>query len=115
MVFLAGTIFDNVDYLTSNIMLPLGGLLIVIFAGGRYFAWFPLRGLVSDDFSELVWYQQVLDYLWHIALPVLSLLLGGGSRIAELIATGDGGVVVAVAGLAMQLAGSVAVWWMARA
>lgn len=50
-----------------------------------------------------------------IALPVLSLLLGGGSRIAELISTGGGGVVVAVAGLAMQVIGSVAVWWMARA
>lgn len=50
-----------------------------------------------------------------VALPVLSLLLGGGSRIAQLMAAGSGGMVVAVAGLAMQLIGSMAVWWMARA
>ncbi len=42
--FLAGTIFDNVDYLTSNIMLPLGGLLIVVFAG-----WVMCRNSTSDE------------------------------------------------------------------
>jgi len=59
-------------------------LLIVVFAGGRYFAWFPLRGLVSDDFAELAWYQQVLDYLWHIALPVFSLVIGGFAGLTML-------------------------------
>jgi NSS family neurotransmitter:Na+ symporter len=44
VTFLAGTIFDNVDYLTSNIMLPLGGLLIVIFAG-----WVMCRNSTSDE------------------------------------------------------------------
>jgi NSS family neurotransmitter:Na+ symporter len=42
--FLAGTIFDNVDYLTSNIMLPLGGLLITVFAG-----WVMCRNSTSDE------------------------------------------------------------------
>ena len=51
-------------------------LLIIIFAGGRYLDWFPLRGLVSHDFDQLSWWEQVLDYLWHMALPVLSLVIG---------------------------------------
>ena len=51
--FLAGTIFDNVDYLTSNIMLPLGGLLIVIFAG-----WVMCRNSTSDELgSSGTWYR----------------------------------------------------------
>src|SRR5918912_2705619 len=44
-------------------------LLIVLFAGGRYFAWFPLRGLVSDGWALMPWWQQILDYFWHIPLP----------------------------------------------
>ena len=52
-------------------------LLIVLFAGGRYFDWFPLRGLVSDNWSELGPFRQVVDYFWHIALPVLSMVIGG--------------------------------------
>jgi len=51
-------------------------LLIVLFAGGTFFDWFPLRGLVSDNFSELPWWQKVLDYFWHITLPIISMALG---------------------------------------
>ncbi|TPW32328.1 microcin C ABC transporter permease YejB [Martelella alba] len=50
-----------------------GILLIVLFAGGSFFDWFPLRGLVSDDFASLSWWQKILDYLWHITLPVIAL------------------------------------------
>ncbi|HYD48460.1 MAG TPA: microcin C ABC transporter permease YejB [Terriglobales bacterium] len=52
-------------------------LLIVLFAGGRYFSWFPLRGLYSDNWAALTTVQQVLDYFWHLALPVLSMVIGG--------------------------------------
>ena len=52
-------------------------LLIVLFAGGRYFDWFPLRGLVSDNWSELSTLAKVGDYFWHITLPVLSMVIGG--------------------------------------
>jgi microcin C transport system permease protein len=52
-------------------------LLIVLFAGGSYLQWFPLRGLVSDDWSQLSAWRQVTDYLWHITLPVLSMVIGG--------------------------------------
>ncbi|APG83007.1 inner membrane ABC transporter permease protein YejB [Sinorhizobium americanum CCGM7] len=50
-------------------------LLIVIFAGGSFLDWFPLRGLVSDNFHELPWYQKILDYFWHMTLPLITLLL----------------------------------------
>jgi microcin C transport system permease protein len=51
-------------------------LLIVLFAGGSFLDIFPLRGLTSDNFATLPWWQQILDYLWHITLPVLSMALG---------------------------------------
>ena len=58
--------------------------LIVLFAGGRYFDWFPLRGLVSDGWSSLPWWRQVLDYLWHLALPVTALVVGGFAGLTML-------------------------------
>ena len=59
-------------------------LLIVLFAGGRYFDWFPLRGLVSDNWSELATWHKVTDYLWHITLPVLSLVIAGFAGLTML-------------------------------
>ncbi|MGP1449919.1 MAG: microcin C ABC transporter permease YejB [Wolinella sp.] len=59
-------------------------LLIVLFAGGSYFSLFPLRGLVSDGFSELPFFEKILDYLWHIALPVASLTIGGFASLTLL-------------------------------
>ncbi|MBP2300045.1 microcin C ABC transporter permease YejB [Azospirillum picis] len=59
-------------------------LLIVVFAGGRYLDWFPLRGLVSDNWSSLPWYKQILDYFWHMALPVLSMVIGGFAGLTML-------------------------------
>ena len=47
-------------------------LLLVLFAGGSYFRWFPLRGLTSDNFDQLSLMGKILDYLWHITLPVLA-------------------------------------------
>jgi microcin C transport system permease protein len=52
-----------------------GILLIVVFAGGSFFDWFPLRGLVSDNFADLSWWQKILDYFWHLVLPLISLSL----------------------------------------
>ena len=50
-------------------------LLIILFAGGSFFDWFPLRGLVSERWSELPWWQKILDYFWHLTLPILSMAL----------------------------------------
>jgi microcin C transport system permease protein len=59
-------------------------LLIVMFAGGRYFAWFPLRGLVSDGWASLPWWQLVLDYLWHMVLPITAMVIGGFATLTML-------------------------------
>ena len=47
-------------------------LLLVVFAGGSYFRWFPLRGLTSDNWEDLSLLGKVADYFWHITLPVLA-------------------------------------------
>ncbi|MCE8440355.1 microcin C ABC transporter permease YejB [Rhodovulum sulfidophilum] len=47
-------------------------LLLVLFAGGSYLQWFPLRGLVSENWAELSWPAKILDYFWHITLPVVA-------------------------------------------
>lgn len=52
-------------------------LLVVLFAGGHYLQWFPLRGLTSADAGQLSWAARLLDYGWHLCLPVLSLVIGG--------------------------------------
>ncbi len=47
-------------------------LLLVLFAGGSYYQIFPLRGLTSDNFDQLSTWGKVVDYFWHITLPVLA-------------------------------------------
>ena len=59
-------------------------LLIVLFSGGSYFSWFPLRGLVSDNFSTLPWWQQFLDYFWHLVLPITAILIGSFASLTML-------------------------------
>jgi microcin C transport system permease protein len=59
-------------------------LLIIVFAGGRFLDWFPLRGLTSPGWEDLAWYRQIIDYLWHIALPVLALVIGGFAGLTML-------------------------------
>ncbi|MCW2249106.1 microcin C transport system permease protein [Azospirillum fermentarium] len=59
-------------------------LLIVVFAGGRYLDWFPLRGLVSEGWADMPWWRQILDYLWHMALPVMAMVIGGFAGLTML-------------------------------
>src|SRR6516225_699329 len=58
--------------------------LIVIFAGGSFLDWFPLRGLVSDNFAQLSWPQRILDYFWHLALPVTAMVLSSLATVTFL-------------------------------
>lgn len=50
-------------------------LLMVLFAGGSFFDWFPLRGLVSENWHELSWPERILDYFWHLTLPLTAMVL----------------------------------------
>jgi microcin C transport system permease protein len=59
-------------------------LLMVVFAGGSYLQWFPLRGLTSDGWENFPWYQQITDYLWHIVLPVTAQLIGAFATLTLL-------------------------------
>jgi microcin C transport system permease protein len=54
----------------------LGVLLIVFFAGGSFLDWFPLRGLISDNWLELSWPARIRDYLWHLVLPLTCFSIG---------------------------------------
>ncbi|MBT5049620.1 MAG: microcin C ABC transporter permease YejB [Rhodospirillaceae bacterium] len=54
----------------------LAVLLVVMFSGGSFLDWFPLRGLTSENWDQLSWPMKVLDYLWHMVLPLTALLLG---------------------------------------
>jgi microcin C transport system permease protein len=62
----------------------LGVLLIVLFAGGTFLDWFPLRGLVSDNWSELSWPGRIADYLWHMVLPLSCLMIGSFAIMTQL-------------------------------
>ena len=59
-------------------------LLIVLFAGGSYLQWFPLRGIVSDDWSSFSLAHKIADYFWHVTLPVVSLLIGSFASLTML-------------------------------
>jgi microcin C transport system permease protein len=72
------------DVLSSSVILVgyaipgfvLAIVLIVLFGGGSFWNIFPLRGLVSDNFAELSLMEKVMDYLWHMVLPVISSTVG---------------------------------------
>jgi microcin C transport system permease protein len=59
-------------------------LLIIVFAGGSFFSWFPLRGLTSENWDQLSLGGKILDYFWHLALPITSMVLGAFATMALL-------------------------------
>ncbi|MCB1721400.1 MAG: ABC transporter permease subunit, partial [Alphaproteobacteria bacterium] len=59
-------------------------LLIVVFAGGRYFDLFPLRGLVSDGWEEMSFIELALDYMWHMVLPIAAMVISGFASLTLL-------------------------------
>jgi microcin C transport system permease protein len=84
-----GTRFDvttssliTVGYAVPNFLFAL--LLIIVFAGGRYFSWFPLRGLVSVYWHELSLWGKILDYLWHMVLPIVAMVISGFATLTLL-------------------------------
>ena len=77
-----GMVFDKatslllaVSYAIPSFVFAI--VLIVLFAGGSYWQWFPLQGLLSENFAELSLWGKLKDYVWHLTLPLMSLVLGG--------------------------------------
>ncbi|MEE4306034.1 microcin C ABC transporter permease YejB [Pseudomonas alliivorans] len=71
-----------VGYATPAFLFAI--LLIVVFAGGSYLSWFPAQGLFSENFDNLGTWGKVKDYLWHLVLPVTSLVIGGFATLTIL-------------------------------
>lgn len=71
-----------VAYATPAFLIAI--LFVVLFSGGSYFNWFPLRGLVSDNWEQLSKPQLILDYFWHITLPVLAMAVSGLAKLTFL-------------------------------
>jgi microcin C transport system permease protein len=85
----AGTRFDTVTtfIILLGYAIPsfvMGVVLMVFFAGGSFVSWFPLRGITSLNWGELSLFSKVVDYFWHIALPVTAMVLGGFAVITIL-------------------------------
>src|SRR6266487_1490359 len=59
-------------------------LLIVLFAGGSFFDFFPLRGLTSENWQSLPWWSKILDYFWHLTLPIITMSLGAFATMTML-------------------------------
>ncbi|HCI48391.1 MAG: microcin ABC transporter permease [Alphaproteobacteria bacterium RIFCSPHIGHO2_01_FULL_41_14] len=59
-------------------------LLIILLAGGSYLDWFPLRGLSSDDWESLTFFHKITDYLWHLCLPIVSIVICGLASVTLL-------------------------------
>lgn len=59
-------------------------LLLIVFAGGVYLDWFPLRGLTSENFEELSLLGKIADYFWHLTLPLIALTIGGFATLTML-------------------------------
>ncbi len=80
------------DAVTSGIVIVgtavpsflLAVFLLVLFAGGVYLDWFPLRGLTSPHFDQLSFTDKVIDYFWHLALPVTAITIGGFAALTML-------------------------------
>ena len=62
----------------------LGVVLIVVFCGGTFLEWFPLRGLTSDNWEELSWPARIADYFWHLALPLVCLTISSFATLTML-------------------------------
>lgn len=75
---------SSFDVITSTLILVgyaipgfvLGVTLLVLFGGGSFWDLFPLRGLVSDNWEQLGWGGRILDYLWHMVLPITASVVG---------------------------------------
>lgn len=77
------SIFIVFAYSIPSFLLAI--LFIILFCGGNYLSIFPLQGIVSEDFATLSLTSKILDYLWHIILPVICITIGGIATLSLLV------------------------------
>lgn len=83
---------SNFDLWTSGIVIIAYAVpsflfalfLMIFFAGGSFLSWFPIRGLISDGWESLSALGKITDYLWHITLPVIAIVMGGFAKLTLL-------------------------------
>jgi microcin C transport system permease protein len=85
----AGTKFDTWTSVAITIGYAIPGflfavVLVVVFAGGTFFSWFPTQGLVSENWAEMGWLEGIADYLWHMVLPVTAMVIGAFASLTML-------------------------------
>ena len=86
----AGGIFDQVSGIVLYVMvsippLVLGIFLIVWFAGGSYFDWFPIGGIASDNYDSLTVAGKILDRSYHFILPLICYVMGSFTELSMLV------------------------------
>jgi len=85
----AGTRFDAWTSIAITIGYAIPGflfavVLVIVFAGGQFFDWFPTQGLVSENWDELTWPAAIADYFWHMVLPITAMVIGAFASLTML-------------------------------
>ena len=71
-----------ITYAIPSFLLAL--FLIVLFAGGSFFTIFPLRGLTSEGWETMDYVHKIMDYFWHLVLPISAMVVGGFAKLTLL-------------------------------
>jgi len=84
-----GSAFDIWSSIAITIGTAIPGFLfavflLVVFAGGQPFSWFPIEGLISENWHELSWPDRIRDYVWHLVLPITAMTIGGFATLTML-------------------------------
>lgn len=85
-----GSMFDTISstVIFAAYAIPgymLGVLLLVFFAGGQFFEWFPLGDLYSDDYDDFSLWGKIADRVWHFVLPLISYMIGSFTILTVLM------------------------------